>query len=341
MSETLSQLHLCIEKNSKEQEDLLNDSMKNANSPFHAEKLSAAFMTSKLWPKGRIINISFIKNTGPPPVWTSLEKLKEQKDVNGKPVEIDPLEISVRKLPNLQQAVIEVVKQRIDPICNLTFKFVEKDGDVRVSFMKGKGSWALLGTDCLTLPKDQPTVNFGWMDVATIIHEFGHVIGMIHEHQNPLGKGIPWDTKKVYAWAKSTQGWDEKTTYNNILMKYDLTQINGSSYDPKSIMLYFFPGILTTTGIGTQQNRVLSNNDIKYILNMYPGDDNKTAVEFAKNVYGRNYNIQNNALDNSESESQSQNTLIPIWIVLFMIAIIFIIGCVYYYYYFKYLKIHG
>ena len=33
---------------------------------------------------------------------------------------------------------------------------------------------------------------------VTIIHEFGHALGMIHEHQNPLNNSLQWNTDKVY-----------------------------------------------------------------------------------------------------------------------------------------------
>jgi hypothetical protein len=113
-------------------------------------------------------------------------------------------------------------------------------------------------------------MNFAWLDVGTIIHEFGHVLGLIHEHQNPEGVGIPWDEEKVYKWARETQGWDEKTTYRNIIQKYDKNQLNSSLFDPNSVMLYFFSSKLTTTGVGTNSNRRLSITDIEWIMNTYP-----------------------------------------------------------------------
>lgn len=39
-------------------------------------------------------------------------------------------------------------------------------------------------------------MNFGWVDVPTVIHEMGHMLGMIHEHQNPKGQNIDWNDKK-------------------------------------------------------------------------------------------------------------------------------------------------
>jgi hypothetical protein len=48
-------------------------------------------------------------------------------------------------------------------------------------------------------------MNYGWLLANTpdqeysrvVLHEFGHALGAIHEHQHPAA-GIPWDKPKVY-----------------------------------------------------------------------------------------------------------------------------------------------
>jgi len=44
-----------------------------------------------------------------------------------------------------------------------------------------------------------------------------------------------------------------------------MDQIRGTAFDPESIMLYFFPGRWTKSGIGTRSNEVLSNLDKMFI----------------------------------------------------------------------------
>ena len=78
----------------------------------------------------------------------------------------------------------KVVRERIQPFVGLKFVFVPQGGNVRVSFNPHGGAYSLVGTDCLK-SKEQSTMNLGWLDAGTIMHEFGHVLGMIHEHQNP------------------------------------------------------------------------------------------------------------------------------------------------------------
>jgi len=168
------------------------------------------------------------------------------------------------------EAIKFIVMEQIQPLVGLKLQFVETQGEIRISLDNRGGAWSLVGVQCRTAPSDEATMNFGWLDVATIIHEFCHALGMIHEHQNPFGKGIDWNLKNVFAWANATQGWDMYTTCVNITKKYKLDTVNGSDYDPKSIMLYSFPGELTNDNVGTYRNIKLSDTDKQWLTKIYP-----------------------------------------------------------------------
>jgi len=171
-----------------------------------------------------------------------------------------------------------------EAVANLKFNFNDApDADIRIAFDTNDGAWSYIGTDCKSIPRDQPTMNLGFMDGGTTAHEFGHAIGLAHEHQNPAG-GILWNEATVIReMAKSPNFWDEQTTRHNILFRYRADQINGTKFDPKSIMLYFFPADWTSNGIGTEANDVLSEIDRSFIAaaKMYPkaGPTTVDAVE--------------------------------------------------------------
>jgi hypothetical protein len=134
------------------------------------------------------------------------------------------------------------------------------------------GAWSYIGTDCRSIPLNEATMNLGFLDGGSAAHEFGHAIGLAHEHQNPAG-GIQWNEEVVIGeCAKSPNFWDEETTPHNVLREYSVDQINGTAFDPESMMLYFLPASWTLNGIGTEANEVLSRLGKEFIAGakMYP-----------------------------------------------------------------------
>jgi hypothetical protein len=154
--------------------------------------------------------------------------------------------------------------------------------DVRIAFMDGDGSWSYIGTDVLTRRADPRTMNFGWSltdDPAegadTALHEIGHTLGFPHEHQNPFA-GIVWNEKAVYAaLAGDPNFWSKSTTFHNILEKIQPDKVQGSRWDPNSVMHYpFEPGLILKPvkyRKGLKPAGGLSARDREWALTFYPG----------------------------------------------------------------------
>lgn len=178
------------------------------------------------------------------------------------------------------------VQKRIEPLAhewskfaNLKFVFGDDPtAEIRISFRQS-GSWSYIGTDALSISKSQPTMNFGWLKPATpndeysrvVIHEFGHAIGCIHEHQNP-STNIPWNKAAVYEYyAGPPNNWTKEQVDINLFTRYgaDITQF--SAFDRDSIMLYPIPNEFTEGDFEVGWNRVLSKTDKEYITMLYPG----------------------------------------------------------------------
>ena len=108
--------------------------------------------------------------------------------------------------------------------------------DIRVGFDSNDGAWSYIGTDC---SRQWKTMNLGFIDQGTVLHEFGHALGLIHEHQSPASGGFNWDKEEV---IESLSGppnyWDMETIEHNMFAKYDEDQLTMTEYDSTSIMHY-------------------------------------------------------------------------------------------------------
>lgn len=153
------------------------------------------------------------------------------------------------------------------------------DAPIRVSLTPG-ASWSLLGTDALhpSIALDQPTMNLGWLTTAmpndefaaVVMHEFGHALGLIHEHQSPAAD-IPWDREAVYAYYSGPPNfWTCEEIDRNIFARYAVTETNFSEFDPHSIMGYPIPCEFTIGGFSTGFNRSLSDMDRTHFARLYP-----------------------------------------------------------------------
>lgn len=146
---------------------------------------------------------------------------------------------------------------------------------IRISFAE-PGSWSYIGTDCSKV-QDGPTMNFGWLtpgspddDVRRVVlHEFGHALGCIHEHQHPASS-IPWNKNAVYAYyGGPPNNWPREQVDRNIFQAYDVNLTVHSQVDPDSIMMYPIPQSLTLGGFEVGLNSQLSLTDKKFIREVY------------------------------------------------------------------------
>lgn len=156
---------------------------------------------------------------------------------------------------------------------NVTFEFgsAAADAEVRVSFNPQDGSWTYIGTDALGVPTDQPTMNLGWIQQQNVVHEFGHVLGLVHEHQNPMG-GPDWNRERVVASLSGAPNyWDEDMIERTIFQRLNADQYPGSRrFDPSSIMGYAYPAEWLLDGVPISPGDTLSASDKRYVAGLYP-----------------------------------------------------------------------
>ncbi len=199
-------------------------------------KTRAAFQIAKLWPNETTIHIRFINGS------------------------------------SAQHNVVKQFAPQWTSHANLRFVFDNAlDAQIRIAFNEDDGAWSYIGTDCLGIPRNEPTLNLGWQDEGVVLHEFGHALGMIHEHQNPRENPIQWNKTVVNAALSGPPNfWDPETIQHNMYDKYDVSQINGSDFDSRSVMLYSFPSGWTLNGFRSESNETLSELDRAFASRVYP-----------------------------------------------------------------------
>lgn len=168
--------------------------------------------------------------------------------------------------------------------CRIRFEATDDKGasDIRVSFEAG-GSWSYIGTEAKAVRLvGQATMNFSWLTPnlpkdefqQVVLHEFGHALGMVHEHQ----AGVPpiqWNKTYVLMWcALPPNNWTRADVQRNIFHRYQQSETNHSGgMDMDSIMIYRVPPEFTVDRIVFPANNALSKLDGEHIGRLYPKVD--------------------------------------------------------------------
>ena len=182
---------------------------------------------------------------------------------------------------------VEKVAREWTRWANIDFEFLPPEltatAQIRISFKADSGSWSALGTDALRaeyFDAHQPTANFGWLTENTdereiarvVLHEFGHVLGLIEEHKQPDAR-LAWNKDAVYeALTGPPNYWSKAQVDENILRPYQPSPDKPyRPFDKHSIMLFTFPKSMFTDGTETVQGSELSASDKAFIALLYPG----------------------------------------------------------------------
>ncbi len=193
---------------------------------------------------------------------------------------------------------------------------------IRIAFDQ-QGYWSFIGSDSIdpsVAGPAQASMNFqgfsqglpdDWQGV--ILHEFGHAIGFEHEHQSP-GSNCNAEfryqddpgyvaTKDMYgSFVPDSQGrrpgiytvlggppndWTSQQVDFNLRQLANTSDLRFSAFDVKSIMMYSFQSWMFVNGdqssCYTPENQILSQQDQRAALEVYPRDVNAAISKAIQN----------------------------------------------------------
>ena len=211
--------------------------------------------------------------------------------------------------PELKNMIREVVDEWTQ-YANVAFIADDNDNysgdtaDIKIYFSPNAEYNSFVGIDSwrsfLRENKNTPTMKLGFINETvrsadgsvvpwvkgTVLHEFGHALGLEHEHQNPSG-GVQWNKEAV---IKDLSGppnnWTIDIIERNIFKALSQTYTQYTQYDPSSVMHYSFPASWTLNGIAIPENDDLSETDKSFIAGKISAS--KSCAEH-KSVLPTNY----------------------------------------------------
>jgi hypothetical protein len=181
--------------------------------------------------------------------------------------------------PRALQSKVETAAMQWLEYANLKFEFGDdKNAQIRISFKQDAGSWAFLGKDGLAIPATEPNVNFGWLTDKSsrdevelvVLHEFGHVLGLQHEHSNPAST-LKWDRPAVYKQFAETQAWSREMVDQHVFAIWPPAYFPiHKVFDRQSIMMYEMQASFFVDKKAITRNGQLSALDKQFVAALYP-----------------------------------------------------------------------
>jgi hypothetical protein len=108
-----------------------------------------------------------------------------------------------------------------------------------------------------------------------VLHEFGHALGLLHEHQSPAAKcADEFDWPKIFSYAEKNWGWDSEKVRTNFAPYVSDPRLRTTSYDKASIMHYALAEWMFKKGKNSRcyiaEPKTISATDRVAIINAYP-----------------------------------------------------------------------
>jgi hypothetical protein len=195
--------------------------------------------------------------------------------------------------------------------------------EIRIGF-DYKGYWSMVGQDSINLSRQtDQSMNLDGYNVEPpaepeftriVLHEFGHALGLQHEHQNPKSTcESEFNWPEIYKWlAGPPNNWDKAKVDHNmrrLLNDGDVETIG--KFNPESIMLYTFPAWMYLKGEQSscffKKNDEISKIDGDTLAGMYPANPAVALERRTKEMKALQESLSSAALDSDVRERALKN----------------------------------
>jgi len=154
------------------------------------------------------------------------------------------------------------------------------DADIRVELF-GRGGWSYIGAVAKQVRRGSATMRLGWAQWAfdnddlinlraLVLHEFGHALGLVHEHLHPANT-LDWNLSAMRAYYVDTLGWKWGDVERTWLTRLDDANHFFRPYNSPSVMHYPVERRFLLSGAGVPFAWNLSGADRDVVADLYPG----------------------------------------------------------------------
>jgi len=148
--------------------------------------------------------------------------------------------------------------------------------EVRVTFA-GNGVWSKIGRTAQSVAVGQPTMGLAGLLTtsdaslrrAYVLHEFGHALGALHEHQR-RDAPLTWKRDVVHAYYLNLYGWSGAQVDAQVILPFQHQDVASSpKFDRMSVMMYPVHKEFTEEGFVQSWNSQLTTWDRTIVASLY------------------------------------------------------------------------
>ncbi len=176
---------------------------------------------------------------------------------------------NARQRARVAEAANEWLDRGLSEFFEFRFGASQNESQIRIH-LGGNRNNSYIGRQNKRIRKTKPTMNLANFNrSATVQHEFGHALGLRHEHRFP--GAIEFDEDVVVAAMKRSNGWTTAQTYLNILKPLNENSkcLGDPNFNANSIMMYDIPKSWTKNGVEFHRSGEITEGDIRCLVGVY------------------------------------------------------------------------